>query len=63
MSSSFAVSVPSATICSTLGAPESQPMYMWAATMLPLKTHPVVSSTKDTNIECFNQLLDSMVEE
>ena len=31
--------------------------------MLPLKTHPVVSSTKDTNIEGFNELLDAMVEE
>ena len=38
-------------------------MYMRAATMLPLKTHPVVSSTKDTNIECFKELLDAMVEE
>ena len=31
--------------------------------MLSLKMHPVVSSTKDTNIECFNELLDVMVEE
>ena len=30
--------------------------------MLLLKTHPVVSCTKDTNIECFNELLDAMVE-
>ena len=40
----------------------SQAMYMRAATMLPLKTHPVVGNTKDTNIECFTELLDSMVE-
>ena len=38
-----------------------QAMYMRAATMLPLKMHPVVSSNKNTNVECFNKLLNAMV--
>ena len=37
--------------------------YMSAPTVLPLITHPVVSSTKYTDIESINEFLDAMMEE
>ena len=38
-------------------------MHVRAATVLPLKAQPVVSSTQDTSVESINELVDAMVEE
>ena len=38
-------------------------MHMRAATVLPLKAQPVVSSTKDTSLEGIIELVDAIVEE
>ena len=34
-----------------------------AASVLPLKPKPVVSSSKDSNVECLEELHNSVVEE